>query len=79
MLSSLQGSNNIKRIRNNSAQGNERINTVEMVWERCKNGGGGERHHAVTSQARTQGRATKEDPDKLVKKVREEILKKRTG
>jgi len=50
-----------------------------MVWERCKNGGGGERHHAVTSQARTQGRATKEDPDKLVKKVREEILKKRTG
>lgn len=29
---------------------------------------GGERHPTVTSQARTQGRTTKEDPDKLGKK-----------
>lgn len=34
----MQGSNNQNRIRNNSAQGNGRINTVEMAWERYKNG-----------------------------------------
>jgi hypothetical protein len=41
MLSTLQGSNKKERIRNDSAQCNEGINTVEMVWERSKNGGGG--------------------------------------